>query len=92
MQVLLVCAVGILNIVCFLIGVRVGSRCEKTEEKRDDAPAKDKKTLVDLLVEKRQDHFRKEQEKEVQIEEDRKRRILANIENYDGTDFGQVEV
>ena len=78
MEVLLILVVGITNLACFLIGAKVGQKVVKGEPVELPNPIK--------AIEKHQ------AEKEAKYEQSRKDIILRNIENYDGTEYGQEEV
>lgn len=81
MEILLVLAVGTLNIACFFIGAKVGQAVTKGE--KIEAPAiKGPMTLI-------QEH---REHKEAEAEKNRLDVILRNIERYDGTDYGQEDV
>ncbi len=77
---LLIIAVGALNIMCFYIGARVGQKVSKGEpiETPSVNPAK---------------IYREEQSrKEAEREQIRRNTIMENIEAYDGTSAGQKDV
>lgn len=78
MEVLLILVVGITNLACFLVGAKVGQRVVNGEPVELPNPIK--------AIEKHQ------AEKEAKYEQSRKDIILRNIENYDGTEYGQEEV
>ena len=78
MEVLLILVVGITNLACFLVGAKVGQKVVKGEPVELPNPIK--------AIEKHQ------AEKEAKYEQSRKDIILRNIENYDGTEYGQEEV
>ena len=78
MEVNLVLAVGILCIVCFWLGAKVGQTVSKGEEIKLPNP-----------VEAYREHKTKA---ESQHEQDRYNTIMRNIETYDGTSSGQREV
>jgi hypothetical protein len=77
---LLILAVGTLNVVCFLIGVKTAQKVNKGEDIELPTlnPMKAYRELQD----------RKQAEKEA----DRLDTILQNIEAYDGTSAGQKDV
>ena len=81
MEVLLMAALmAVSNIVCLVVGARVGQKTAKGEK-------------VELpTVNPMQAYREKEARKEAQREQDRLDAILRNIENYDGTGRGQEEV
>jgi uncharacterized protein YneF (UPF0154 family) len=81
--ILLVLVIGILCIVCFFIGARVGQKVVKGEEIK--APSISKLNPINI--------YKEHQEKEEQDKEKKKiETILKNIERYDGTDAGQEDV
>ena len=71
---------GTLNVVCFFIGASVGSKVAKGE--KIEAPNLNP-------IDKIREHIDK---KEAQREQDRYETIMQNVENYDGTSNGQVDV
>lgn len=71
--------IGVMCILCFLIGARVGQKVVKGED------IKIIKSPVRVIEEIKESH---EQQKEIE-----KNRIIAeNIDNYDGTGLGQKDV
>ena len=89
MQLLLICAVGILNIICFLVGEKAGRRSAGGQA-GDVSKVEVKQNTPKM---KKENPIRARQKaKEAQIQEDRYRRIMENIEAYDGTDQGQQDV
>ena len=82
-SVLLVLAAGTLNIVCFFIGVKAGTKEEiKVPEIKDLNPVK-------KIQEK---HLKKEEATEAELERQKIETILENIDNYNGTAEGQKDV
>lgn len=80
MEVLLMAVMATANILCFLIGARVGQKVSKGEEVQLPTI-----NPVEVIREQRE---RKEYDyKQSQLET-----ILRNIDNYDGTDYGQEDV
>lgn len=80
MEILLILITGTLNVVCFLIGAKVGQTVAKGEEVK--LP-----TLNPIeVIRERKD------KKEAEWEQDRINTILQNVESYDGTANGQREV
>ena len=80
MEVLLIAAVGVLNITCFLIGVNVGQKTSKGE-------------VVEVKIPDPMQAIRHNRERrEAEREESKNEAILANIENYDGTEIGQHDI
>jgi len=80
MEVLLMAVVAVSNILCFLIGAKVGQKVVKGEE-------------VQLPTINPMEAYREHQErKEAERVKDKVETILRNIDNYDGTPNGQEEV
>ena len=80
MEVLLMAVMGLTNILCFVIGAKVGQKVSKGES-------------VELPSVNPLEAYRKhEARKEANREQDRLNAILRNIEGYDGTSTGQMEV
>lgn len=80
MEIVLVLAVGAMCIICFMVGAKVGQTVSKGEDIQ--TPTVNPLTLY-------REH---EQRKEAQAEQERMDAILRNIENYDGTGYGQEDV
>ena len=80
MEIAIIAAVGLLCIICFVTGARVGQRVAKGEEVK--AP-----TVNPIKAFK--EH---EAKKEAEMEQHRMDIILRNIENYDGTGNKQEDV
>lgn len=80
MEVLLVAVLTASNILCFVLGAKVGQKVVKGEE-------------IQMPTINPLDAYRKhEAKKEAQREQDKFDTILRNIDNYDGTARGQEEV
>lgn len=80
MEVLLLLVMGMTNILCFMIGAKVGQKVVKGEE-------------IKLPTLDPMEAYRKHQEKrEAEKEQDRLDAIMRNIESYNGTADGQKEV
>ncbi len=80
MEILLILTVSILNVGCFLIGVKVGQKLVKGEE-------------VELPSLNPMKAYREAQDrKQAEREADRLDTILQNIDAYDGTGLGQKDV
>lgn len=80
MEVLLMAVMGLTNILCFMIGAKVGQKVSKGE-------------AVELPSVNPLEAYRKhEARKEADRTQDRYNTILQNIEGYDGTSTGQREV
>lgn len=75
-----IAAMGAVNILCFMVGAKVGQAVSKGEEVK--LPNMNPVEAVRDFKEKRR----------ADREMDRANTILDNIENYDGTSIGQREV
>lgn len=80
----LILAVSALNIACFFIGAKVGQRVTKGEN--IELPSLNPVKAV------KEHNEKKQAEKEAEREQERIRTIMENIENYDGTPYGQKDV
>lgn len=80
MEIVLILTVSILNVGCFLIGVKVGQKVVKGEEV--ELPS------LNLMKAYREAQNRREAEREA----NKQNLIMHNIENYDGTSAGQKDV
>lgn len=81
--ILLVLVIGILCIVCFFVGARVGQKVVRGEEIKTPDISK----LNPMNIKKE-----REQKYETEKEKNKLETILKNIERYDGTDAGQEDV
>lgn len=80
MDALLLLVIGAVNILCFVIGAKVGQTVSKGEEVK----------LPDLNpINAVREHNNK---KQAEWEQDRLDTIMRNIERYDGTGQGQEDV
>ena len=79
MEVLLLAVMAASNILCFLIGAKVGKTVVKGEE-------------VKVTVNPMEAIREHQERREAQKEQDKFETILRNIDNYDGTPNGQEEV
>ena len=80
LAILLIAITGGLNIVCFIIGAKVGQTISKGEK-------------VELPSFNPLEAYRKhEAKKEAEMEQDKFDTIMKNIECYDGTGKGQKDV
>lgn len=80
MEVLLMAVMGIVNVLCFAIGAKIGQAVVKGEE-------------VKLPSVNPVEAFKKhEAKKEAEAEQDKINTIMANIEAYDGTAFRQKDI
>ena len=80
MEVLMLALISLSNILCFIIGARVGQKVAKGEEV--ELPKVDPMEAV-------KEHREK---KEAQMKQDEFDKILRNIDRYDGTANGQEDV
>lgn len=80
MEILLVLAVGAMCIGCFIVGAKVGQAVAKGE------------TIETPTVNPLKAIREHDAKKEAKIEQDRIEKIMQNIERYDGTSNGQVDV
>lgn len=76
----LIIAISLVNILCFLIGARVGQKVQKQEEIK----------LPELNPVKLHQEYREKKEQEAK--RDRLETILGNIDGYDGTEHGQTDI
>lgn len=80
MELLLMALLSLSNILCFLIGAKVGQKVVKGEP-------------VELPTVNPMDVYREHQErKEAERVQEKVEAIMRNIDNYDGTAYGQEEV
>ena len=80
MEVLLLAVMGAVNILCFMVGAKVGMAVKKDEEIK--LPSVNP-------VEAYKEHINK---REAKIEQDKLDKIWQNVDRYDGTPNGQVDV
>ena len=80
MEILLVLAVSAMCIGCFIVGAKVGQTVAKGE------------TIETPTVNPLKAIREHDAKKEAKIEQDRIEKIMQNIERYDGTSNGQVDV
>jgi hypothetical protein len=80
MEILLVLAVGTLNVVCFLFGAKVGMSVVK--DKPIELPS-----LNPIKA-----YREREGNKQVEREQEKLATIMENVENYDGTGANQKDV
>ena len=80
MEALLLAVMGAVNVLCFIIGAKVGMAVKKDEG--IELPSVNPVEAVKEHINKR----------EAKIEQDRIDKIMQNIERYDGTPNGQVDV
>ena len=75
--------IGIINILCFFVGAKIGQKVIKGEEIKTPDISK----LNPMNIQKK-----REEKYEVEKEKSKLETILRNIERYDGTDTGQEDV
>lgn len=80
--IILVISIGIMNILCFFIGAKVGQKVVKGEDIKLPNPIKAIEETKDTW------EFKKEQEEE----NERLKIQLENIDNYNGTPLGQKDI
>lgn len=80
MEVLLILAVGIVNVGCFLIGVKTGQKVVKGEEV--EIPSLNPVTA----------YKQSQKNKELSREQEIRDTIMWNVDHYDGTGLGQKDV
>jgi hypothetical protein len=80
MEALLLAVMGTVNVLCFIIGAKVGMAVKKDDEIK--LPSVNPVEAVKEHINKR----------EARVEQDKIDKIMQNIERYDGTSNGQVEV
>lgn len=84
MEVLLLAVMGLTNIACFMVGAKVGQQVSKGE--KIEMPTVNP---MQAIKERREMEEAKVQQK---LEQDMWDTILRNIEAYDGTEDGQMDV
>lgn len=84
MEALMLLVMGITNIVCFVIGAKLGQIAAKGK----DIVIPE----VNPIKAIKEHNERREAEVEAEMEQSRIDTILQNIEGYDGTPFGQKDV
>jgi hypothetical protein len=82
MDALTVAVMGIAMIACFITGAKVGQAVQKGKDIEVEFPTASP-------IETIKNHLSK---KDAQKEQDRLDAIMANIESYDGTSFGQRDI
>jgi uncharacterized protein YneF (UPF0154 family) len=80
MEILLILATGTLCIVCFLIGAMVGQKVS-----RDETIELPNLNPIDAVI-------KTKEKMAVEKEKSRVEKIMQNIDNYDGTGYGQIDV
>lgn len=82
MMILVILVVCIANILCFYIGARIGQKIIREEEVTLPNPVKEVQVQMQEYRDKRR---AKEEQEQLEV-------ILANVESYDGTGYGQRDV
>ena len=80
MEALLLAVMGFVNVLCFVVGAKVGQAVRKDEEIK--LPSVNPVEAVKEHINKR----------EAKVEQDRIDKIMQNIERYDGSPNGQIDV
>ena len=80
--IILVLSIGIMNILCFFIGAKVGQKVVKGEDIKLPNPIKAIEETKETW------EFKKEQDEE----NERLKIQLENIDNYNGTPLGQKDI
>lgn len=78
---LIIAAVGTLNVVCFFVGAKVG----QTVASGKDIEVPTIKSPLEMV----KDH---QEKKAYEHERNKINTLLANIDNYDGTSIGQKDI
>ena len=78
--IILIISIGIINILCFFIGAKIGQKVVKGE------------TIEMPKIEPIKAIREYNESKEVVKQQERERIINENIDNYDGTSLGQQDV
>lgn len=79
---ILIISVGVMNILCFFIGAKVGQKVVKNEEITLPNPVKAIKEDIQTYTET----------KEAAKEQEKLETIAYNIDVYDGTSIGQKDI
>jgi uncharacterized protein YneF (UPF0154 family) len=80
MDILLILATGTLCIVCILIGAKIGQKVS-----RDETIELPNLNPIDAVI-------KTKEKMAVEKEKSRVEKIMQNIDNYDGTGYGQIDV
>ena len=80
MEALLLLIMGVVNVLCFIVGAKVGQKAAKGEE-------------IELPNVNPLKAYRERQDKrEAEMEQEKVETILRNLEAYDGTSNGQKDL
>lgn len=77
---ILIVSIGLMNVLCFLIGARTGQKVVKGEEV----------TLPNINPVQAVKGY--EERRQAEVEEENFNTMLENIENYNGTSLGQKDL
>ena len=77
---ILIVSIGLMNVLCFLIGARTGQKVVKGEEV----------TLPNVNLVQAVKSY--EERRQAEVEEENFNTMLENIENYNGTSLGQKDL
>ncbi len=77
---ILIVSIGLMNVLCFLIGARTGQKVVKGEEV----------TLPSINLVQAVKSY--EERRQAEVEEENFNTMLENIENYNGTSLGQKDL
>ncbi len=80
MDILLIAVTGILNVLCFFIGAKVGNTVAKGKE------------ITLPQVNPMEIHKQRQEKRQAEEEKNKYDAILRNIERYDGTGMGQEQI
>ena len=80
MEALTIAVMGAVNVLCFIIGAKVGQAVKRDEEIK--LPSVNPVEAVKEHINKR----------EARVEQDKIDKIMQNIERYDGSPNGQIDV
>lgn len=80
MEIILIAVVVAANIICFMVGAKVGQKVARGEEVKFP-------TVAPMAA-----YCQYRERKETQAQQERMATILQNIDTYDGTETGQKDV
>lgn len=83
MEILMLLVAGAINLLCFVVGARVGQKSARGEEIK--APSLPSAWRLDT-------HLEREEREQAKREQERLEAIMRNIEAYDGSWVGQEDV
>ena len=85
MEILMLLVAGAINLLCFVVGARVGQKSARGEEIEIPTPSLPSVSRLDARQSK-------EEMEQAKREQERFEAIMRNIEAYDGTWVGQEDV